>query len=66
MPLLALFSLARFTDAVQLTVNLIIAISRIKCALCTVGEVMRNGLLRMRPNDKPPTENTRSPSALLR
>ena len=27
---------------------------------------MRNGLLRMRANEKPSTENTRSPSALLR
>ena len=35
-------------------------LQRIECAL------MRNGLLRMRANEKPPTENTRSPSALLR
>ena len=31
-------------------------LQRIECAL------MRNGLLRMRANEKPPTENTRSPS----
>ena len=37
--------------------------SRLQSLACAL---MRNGLLRMRANEKPPTENTRSPSALLR